>query len=209
MSLPDQIALCPSRADAVHLSANDHGARFVECDYIVALDKISDRVLPFGVPVVTRHLYGDYRILQAPVADSGIAAAWVARLMGCGPIWVAGMDLLGGYWHDATAESNRNLLELEDHLRRWRFLTSKHPADYRPVGGPLVKHGVSGTPDCFASRELLEREISGVVVEFTAPLPQPFQGRDFERGEVVELKPGEAQHFVKNNRARICRNATA
>jgi hypothetical protein len=205
-SLPAQLSRCPGRDSAVYLSANEHGAKLVGCDYIVALDKIADKIRPFGIPIVTRHLYGDYRILKAPMPDSGNAAAWIARLLGCRPIYIAGVDLFGGYWHDAAAQSNRNVLPLEDHLRRWRFLFAKYPADYRPLGGPLVQHAIAGVVDArIPSRDELESEIAGVVIEFTSALPSMLRGRSFEKGELAELLPGEAKHFTSNNRARLCR----
>lgn len=200
-SLPAQLDLCPGRASAIYFSANHHGASLVGCDYIVALDKIEPLVRPFGVPIVSRHMFGDYRILTSPAPNSGIAAAWLAALMGCGPIFIAGMDMGGAYFHDPAAKSGVGFTR-EQHLGQWRSMMEKHPADYRPVGGPLLEHfarwnvGPGPTP-----AYVFEAELEGRLVELVAD--HEFKGRRFKLGERVELKIAEALSFV--DRARVAK----
>jgi hypothetical protein len=204
-SLPSQLERCPGRSNAVYLSANHHGASLVGCDFIVALDKVEPLLRPYAVPIVARHMYGDYRILKSPAPNSGIAAAWVACLMGCSPIYIAGMDCGGAYFHDPAATSGVGFSR-EQHLAHWRSMMESHPADYRPIGGPLLEAfqswnvGSGPTPP-----EVFAAEFAGIVVELTAA--HDFKGRHFQRGERVELKPLEARSFVE--RARVARWVTA
>lgn len=210
-SLPADLERAPARGDAIYISANDHGARLAGADYIVAHDKIEERIRPFGVPLITRHMWGDYRILEAPVANTGVIAAWFARILGCAPIFIAGM----GCWnpdeptyHDRDEPNNAGyLLPMSDHVRRWQSMCLAFPAVYRPLGGPLAElmptwpfQRIPVTP-----RDVLERDVAGVWVEFERE--HVIKGRTFKPGEVVELRRIEAQRAQSAGAARPWKRA--
>lgn len=139
-------------AGAVLFSANDHGVRYFarqqqlqRCNYIVACDRIEARARrdvgeggtgePWGLPVISRLCFGDYRLLHMAAHSSGMMAAWAARIMGCAPIIVVGMDCYrGGTYADAPdAKSTGRNLSPEDHRKAWRRLCLSYPAMYRAV----------------------------------------------------------------------------
>lgn len=159
-------------AGAMVLAANDHGARFLareytapdagppKPDYIVCCDsRAEDHVRPWGVPIVANKFFGDFRLMHRPGNSSGIAAAWVARLMGCSPILLIGMDCyttpappFGAtpeevrasvranikaptYFDYMDRKSAGHLTSESVYLRRWRAMTLDFPAQYRVLGG--------------------------------------------------------------------------
>jgi hypothetical protein len=206
VSLPKEIGNCPGKDEAVYLSANQHGAMLIECDYIVAHDKIEEKIRPFGKPVVSRHMWADYRIMGSIVASTGVETAWVARLMGCAPIYIAGMDCFAGggtYFHDPSADNIGFSLAVEEHLRRWQTTLTKYPAEYCPIGGPLQERMASwrcireGTVD----REQLLQEVGGVFVRFAGEMPH--RGRTFSAGCRAELPYKEAMRLIELGHACV------
>lgn len=211
-SLRDQITRCPPRGEAIYLSANDHGARFTQCDYLVCHDKrdwqgnpMEETLRQFGAPIVSRHMFADYRIMGSIVPDTGIETAWVARLLGCAPIYICGIECYSGsgtYHHDPKAQSNGFKIPLTTHLGRWRETLRKYPGDYRPMGGPLKVHMPSwgvmrpGVP----SRERLIADVSGVTVFALAEFE--IRNRVFSPGRHYELPEREAGRVVKEGKAR-------
>lgn len=197
-SLPSQLGRCPSRGEAVYISANDHGARFVECDYIAALDNIEPKVRPLGKPLISRKLWADFRLITAPTRSTGILCAWLARLMGCAPIYICGMDCFdphaGTYFHDPHAVSGGFSLKKQKHVEKWLDMMRKHPAEYVPMGEPLASAidkscRVLGP----ARREAILTEIRGVLVTLKAPAPQ----KEFLwPAGVIELPKHEAARLV-------------
>lgn len=205
-SLPGELERCPGRGQALYISANDHGAKLVGCDYIVAHDKIEERLRPFGVPLVSRHLWADIRYVTFPAANSGVIAAWVAAMFGCAPIHIAGMDCWTGgtYWHDPNAKSAGHLLSRDVHLGRWRQLMTTAPAEYRPMGsvlGDAVRAWAVQTPAGPAPREACLASVAGVVVRFERDAT--LKTRRFRAGERVELTKHEAQKFVGARQASV------
>lgn len=203
-SLPESLATCPGRGNAVYLSANEHGALFTECDYIVAHDKIEPKIRPFGKPLISRHMWADFRIMGSIVASTGVETAWVARLMGCSPIYIVGMDCYGDggtYHHDPNATSYGYKLERGEHLRRWKTTLELYPGDYRAIGDPLQAsmrdwHCIfPGVVD----RQRLIDEAAGVMVRFkeTADI----NGRRFPAASEAELPYRQAVGVVKRGQA--------
>lgn len=151
-SAPEQIKLAP--AGAVTISVNQHGMLLHKCDYIVACDNKPGRryVSPkglldlreLGAPVISPRVeMADYRIFKIPINNSGCTAAWVAWVMGCSPICLAGMDLYLGkatYFHSPLAHSTGKFLPEGNHLNKWRLLQQALPSSVmlRPLGGPLA-----------------------------------------------------------------------
>lgn len=202
-SAPKSLAKAP--ADAIALSANDHGFLLRPCQYKVSLDKGASRDHSRGVPVISRHIWGHYRILESPAPNSGIAAAWVARIMGCTPIYVIGMDCYvgGTYFHDRHAKSSGKSINRQTHVARWRGFLQKFPADYRCIGGAI--DGLkSMSPDARPSAEQLDAALRGAFVEFLSTRDIVILGskRPFKKGERAELRPGEASKLVRERLAR-------
>lgn len=208
--------------DAVLLSVNDHGCRFMrhtlgltrQPDYIVACDRIEQRVRfdirkpgtgePWGVPLIGRWMFADYRMLFSVAPNSGVAAAWVARLMGCAPIILAGMDLYEGgtYFDDARGISTGRDIPPMEHRHRWYRLPAKYPAMYRMLGGDAVLASRFGVydpaeavrvspPDPYTLAVELQRH--RVKITARTVLTQ----REFEAGTVLDVMEREKKHLLK------------
>lgn len=195
-------------SDALCISVNAHGFKLRSCEYAVALDKIDKQLRPFGVPIVSRHLWADFRILETPAPNSGIAAAWVARLMGCGPIFLTGMDCYAGdtYFHNATAATPGKSEAAEVHLARWREFFRTFRGDYVALGGPLERmlaepHAPAPLQGPIA-RELLLSEVAGRFVEIRRAVELGFVRRPFFKGDTVELRLVEADRLELEHMAR-------
>lgn len=103
-SLSDDLAQI--NAD-VYISANEHGVKVRDCDYIVAMDtqhgsgKRMELVLReySEAPVISPCDYADYRAHSWPNAPrrmySGLVAAWVAYAMGAKVVFLCGFDAYG------------------------------------------------------------------------------------------------------------------
>lgn len=208
--------------DAVYLSANDHGLRFladhpdlgITANYVVACDKIEARCRtdvrsgkPWNVPFVCRRMFGDYRLCHKPAMLTGQVSAWLARLMGCSPIIVLGMDLYEGptYHDDPRAESSGRLASLKEHRWHWHELKAKHPAMYRAIGCHAHVREVLGVYDPaekvqapIAAEELRhgnpERrvQITETVEIFL---------RKFQPGTVMYVSVEEAEDLIKKRKA--------
>jgi hypothetical protein len=210
LSLPAQLEQCPPRGEAVYISANDHGARLTPCDYIVAHDKIEDRVRPFGLPLISRQLWADYRVLDWPAANSGIIAAWAARLMGCAPIYIVGMDCFAPgvqTYHDKDdPKSGGYAMPQSWHVSRWFKYFGGYHGPYRTFGTladvVLPQQRTAGP----IAREQIVSELRGVWVLLLQP--QPIKDFEYPAGP-IELPPREAQRMLKQNRARAYTPADA
>lgn len=217
-SLAKDIDRCP--IGALYLSANDHGAKLLaerfdrRCDFLVALDDIRDRLVPWRAPIVGRYFWADYRILKFRLRNglqnSAMAAAWLARLMGCAPIIIAGVDCYdgGAYWHAPKAESNGFTSTPKQHKASWREFVGLYPAMYRVFGGAL--HGVAverlydatESPAAPPPREELVHEVSGVYCSSSIER-LVIRRQVFTRDEVVELDRQEAESLAEKKSVRI------
>jgi len=136
------------------ISANGHGFkqdRF-KVDYIACMDHkhsetkefMQDLMSVHGVPIITRHWWGDYRIPTRPVnfrLNSGFTAVALAAMFGGNPVIATGLDCYTGgtYFHNKdvlTCQSSvawprftRQIIRLE------RMLAG---ANIRPMSGPLT-----------------------------------------------------------------------
>lgn len=211
-------------ADAVYLTANDHGARYFRrrglpqrCEYMVTADADERRwrrdILRGGdgsawnIPLVSRHMFGDYRLLYMPRPESGIAAAWLARLMGCCPIIVLGMDCYssGTYHDDAKAVSFGKNLAPADHCRYWLEFSRAWRGPYRAIG-------------CYPPlRALLGDYDPAEVIRYSVPAAQALRAdlqcircrvtrdtvimhRPFPAGVELDLRFREAQELERDRR---------
>lgn len=138
-SLPAQLSNCPS--DAIYISANQHGVMLRSADYVVALDDLEQVLRPFGLPIVGRRLWCDYRFPEwGNDADSGQAGMLLGSIVGGYPVILTGMDCFQGgtYFHDPEAHSSGNRATLEWHLDRWRKAATRVAAPVRSCGGPTA-----------------------------------------------------------------------
>lgn len=217
--------------DAIYLSVNDHGLRLLKdrpelnrrASYTVCADAIEERVRadvgfpdlpgpprdgkPWGVTVIARHPWGDFRLTNMPVPNSGMAAAWIARLMGCAPIILMGMDLWErGTYHDAPkARSSGKSAPAATHLERWCTLLATYPAQYRVLGcSPLLRekcaHYDPHEPRApVLDRDKLNRDLRSRFVRMK--VDSPVSHRPFKAGEVVELQAKEADTLLRLGKA--------
>lgn len=146
------------------ISANDHGfkQKQFKVDLIVNLDRthcmlrvdMAKILRPYGVPIINRYSWADYRIPEWTLAgNSGLAAVAVAAALGADPVIVTGIDMFAGgrrYFHDSgnvPERQNRRRVgreQREAHLRK-RMRSKSQPlaafckgANIRPMSGPLT-----------------------------------------------------------------------
>lgn len=211
--------------NAVHISVNDHGCRFMrhtlgidrQPDYIVACDRIERQVrfdvrppgtgAPWRVPLISRWMFADYRMLFSVAPNSGVAAAWAARLMGCAPIILAGMDLYVGptYFDAPTAISSGRNVPPAEHRQRW-YRLSKYPGMYRTLGGDDVLASHFGVYDPAEPVRLppppvsqLAFELQRYRVRLTADAL--ITQRPFSDGAVLDIAQREHDHLVRQRKA--------
>lgn len=228
LSIAHTIGQAP--ADAIYISVNDHGCRYFanveqrgrRCDYIVAGDNIERRVRfdvrpvtpngppasgrHWGVPLIARRMFGDYRLLFLPAANSGATAAWCARAMGCAPIILTGIDMYqdGTYFDDPKAHSTAYNQSTEDRRARWLKMHARFPGMYRMLGGDRELQRVFGEyhPDepreAAPPRSQLIAELARVRVRLT--VSTEIGQRDFAAGQVLDLEEKEVLQLVKLRR---------
>lgn len=120
----------------IRISANDHGFKWGQCDYIVAMDDIPDRVRKFGVPVIGRHpSTADYLMSPVPgVTWSGANAVQAAAIMGASQVVLAGMTL----YQTTPGEPQAGTPPFAEHVRCWEVIRTTVGVGIRALGGPLV-----------------------------------------------------------------------
>jgi hypothetical protein len=219
----------PNPAACIYISANDHGARALRARarsgevlaYVVCLDKIEDRCrreqrkdgrwgAPWNVPLISPHMFGDYRVLGNRFMLTGITSAWLARLMGCDPIYLAGMDNYVGptYFDNPTAHSTGRYSQPREHLQKWAAMFRHYPANYIAGGQELRKYlpGMDHVaPPSPVPADRLQSEILGRLVEVVQG--GEITGRHFPPGVTIELKPAEAEKMSKAGIVRLARPA--
>jgi hypothetical protein len=219
---PANIRQAPS--DALYISANDHGLRFLadhpklelRASYVVAVDKIPERLRydqrygrerPWNVPMITRKCYGDFRVLHMPAPLTGLVSAWLARLMGCSPIIVIGIDLYSGatYHDQPKAASNGKTISTKEHRQQWRQLSIEHPAMYRALGCHEYVREVLGTYDPAEPVEppLSAAELARGNPEVRVRIIQPAEIylRKFSPGTVIDVGVKEAACLINERKA--------
>jgi hypothetical protein len=209
-SLPEQLAQLP--ADAVCISANQHGALLHPCRYIVALDDIEDRLRPHGLPIISPRRWADYRVQDFGTwkGNSGLLGLYVAWVLGGHPIIAAGMDCYTGgtYFHDAEAPSSSRDKQPQFFQERARGIPLPASAAVRIVGdGPLTAVWPRYRPDeQFPAyrpppRLRVMRALLPVPVRW---IRQQYFGRSlYYCGESVELSPFEAARLVADNSVEV------
>lgn len=213
-SLPAHLEQAPR--DALYIAANGHLLKLRSADYIVCVDPLEKQLRPLGVPLVSPRIWADIRVFAEPVASAGVSAAWVAWLLGCSPIVLAGMDCYTAapgekretYFHSPRAVSTGLGQTLADHLHKWAKLFEIAPgARVSTLGGPTTARfatypsvtTIPGPPDIEPKRVLA----GGVLVEFLRD--HDLRGISFKKGERFEVHREEARTMTIE---RIVRRAT-
>ncbi len=140
------------------ISANEHGMhqdRF-KVDLITNVDKIHcglrvpmEQILrPFGVPIVNKHSWADYRLPDWTMSgNTGMQAIALAALLGANPVIVTGIDMTGPvYFHDKGAKPRKDdNVKRRGAARRRQRETIKPLVKFcvgariRPMSGPLTE----------------------------------------------------------------------
>ena len=211
-SLPGTMDLVPR--DAVKISANAHGAKFCPVDYIVTVDRHAPGIGNFAgsVPIIGPHAWADFRMAEQAHPNSGIMSAWALAMMGCAPVFLAGMDLYrdGTYYHDPAAHSTGTHLKLQTHLNRWATLAStcieNGSVPFRVFGGPLV--GLFKLYDIDevvrpVSLTLARKLATGIAIVFERHWKNEQREEDYAPGDRIEVDQRTAERFVRTQYARI------
>lgn len=200
--------------DAIYFSVNGHGLRYFKqhpadprrCTYVVACDKTGREYKSQGLPVISRHMFADYRMLTMPAPSSGMSAAWVARIMGCAPIIILGMDCYDGgtYFDDQKAASTGHLIQPTDHLLRWHKMMNAFPAMYRAIGCNDALRKRVGEYDPAEPIEKLAPE-EKLVVELQRVRCRLTQDavicmRPFKAGETLDLMQREFDQLIQQKK---------
>lgn len=140
------------------ISANEHGFkqdRF-KVDLITNVDKQHcllkepmEKILrPYGVPIVNRHTWADYRLPDWTLAgNTGQQAVALAALLGASQVIVTGLDMWQGgrvYFHDRGAKAPKHKAPKASMRRRTKerirplvaFCSGAH---VRPMSGPMTQ----------------------------------------------------------------------
>jgi hypothetical protein len=213
LSLPDELARAELPADAVYISAKEHGVMARgSADYVVAVDDAEREQRSFanGAPIVSGHPWADYVMhISVPESNSGRMAAWFAWVIGCNPIVIVGADCYqaGSYWHDRNAQTTGRLYTVEHQLQRWARLKELCPgAKFRVTRGPLLRVFNLYLPQerivsPLHPREKVRAACAGEVVELLQ------RHREFVPG-LVELHRNEAANLVREHVAKPVRAAS-
>lgn len=228
ISMP--VGLDQAPADALYISINDHGVRRFKREpkryagrvisYVVACDDIEKRARfdvgkggdgsPWNIPVISRHMWADWRVLFMAGPSSGKVGAWFARLLGCSPIILTGIDLyIGGTYHDdPKAESTGKLLTDLQHLQNWNKMVKQFPAMYRTIGchpkltKALGRYDPAEPVQACASAEIIESGMGGRWATLTRDCE--VSGRPFKAG-AYEFQVAEVENIARNKRGKAGR----
>lgn len=209
-SLPESLARLP--AGTVCLSANQHGAMIHPCEYIVASDTIEDQLRPLGVPIIAPHRWADYRMSEHPqMPFTGMAATWVAWMLGARVILLAGMDCYVNkqqtYFHGHDTIGRER--PMTGQMNGWSKVLSCVPRPIRAMGGPLtLLFGAYDPSEEFppyvpTERHVLLKECAGLKVEILKDHGRERGNHCFKQGQILELPRNEAQRLLALRVARL------
>lgn len=207
--------------DFVLFSANQHGCVLRDqgmvprVDYVLAVDNIETKKLDragntlrsYGVPIVSIRMWADIRMFSKPVATSGMCAAYVAWVMGCSPIVLAGMDCYDGgtYWWDERAESTGHRMQVKAHVKRWQQLLEKADGMFRTMGGPtervFPRYDPTEPPAPRGDYNRIFAQMSGTPVRFLRD--ELFGQIRYRRNTIAEMSKSEARKLVRQGKAEF------
>ncbi len=140
------------------ISANEHGfaQKYFAIDLVTNVDKRHclrkepmEKILrPFGVPIVNRHSWADYRLPDWTMAgNTGMQAIALAAVLGASQVIVTGIDMWQGgrrYFHDAGEKAPKHKAPKSAMRRRDKERINPIRAfcsgsNIRPMSGPLTQ----------------------------------------------------------------------
>lgn len=177
------------------ISANEHGFKQdkFKVDLVTNVDKMHclhkipmEKILrPYGVPIVNRHSWADYRLPDWHFSgNTGMTAIALAALLGANPVIVTGIDMWYGgriYFHDKGAKPTkdkrvRESVRRRDKMRVKPLVQFCVGARVQPMSGVLLEWFNPYEPgkSVKASRPVgyrlrLEEETTEVLCEVTRP----------------------------------------
>ncbi len=177
------------------ISANEHAFKqqYFHVDLVTNVDKRHcllkepmEKILrPYGVPIVNRHTWADYRLPDWTMAgNTGMQAIALAALLGASQVIVTGIDMWQGgrvYFYDRGAKAPKPKAPKSAMKRRSKEKVAplKHfcaGAHIRPMSGPLTQWFKQYDPAevlkparPIAYRLRLEQETKEVLCEVTHP----------------------------------------
>lgn len=199
-------------ADAVLISANAHGCRLADhgfCrrpDYIVCVDNIEAQLRPWGVPIIARREWADVVMFQKPVHGSGRVAAFVAWVLGCSPIILAGMDVYTGgvYYDDPDAFSPDSSIGMHTQIERWaqfNRLGINHRIRVLP-GSPLAGVFPAYQPGEVPPLDPIEMVIAHTAGKRVRLLKsRTWRGEVLPAGTEIEMPPRPTSQWFKEGAA--------
>lgn len=216
-SVTDDLASLPSSfKPSCVISANAHGFKqgYFKIDYIVCMDHLHSEtkesmeklMRPYGVPIITRHWWGDYRIPNRPIylrLNSGFAAIAIGVLMGGNPVVVTGLDCYRGdtYFHNVRAKTCQSGVAWSRFSRQIdRLQKLAASANIRPMRGPLADVFPRYDPD-----EVFEAPFVTAMRktrEYEAHTAAAFHWAlaDLPAGARFPVSEKEARHMIHNNK---------
>lgn len=219
-SAPAQLAQL-SLDNPIVISANAHAFKLgLRADYIMCKDhqhtETKQRMEPvlrgYGVPIVTRNHWGDYRTPHWPAqGNSGAMAIGLAALFGASLIVPIGMDGYqdGTYFHDLTA-TNVSAGKPSGHWKSRfdRLRTRLDGAVIRPVDGlmtqvfrPYSRYAAIPSPRIPAAFDIY-RDMKTYRVQALPNCREMFDPRvEIPEGFTFPVSAEEARRFVNARRA--------
>lgn len=198
------------QANAIWISANDHGCLQQRCDYIVACEDLGERLTKWHIPLISQHPWADYRVFDVPLPNSAALGGFAAWAMGCAPIVFIGVECFQGktYLHEPNAESSGKSLSVAEHLKRWSKLPVLAPnGQFRAVSGPLLSIFQCFDPleaitsDFVAPTETVRKICTGIPMSFLEGTQ--IHERTYQRGEICEVSALEERKLARENRAKL------
>jgi hypothetical protein len=212
----------------VWISANQHGAMLRPVDYIYAADvhhqvmKLEGKRMPmahllhpFGVPVISKRWWADYRIPadQFPITgNSGLQAIGAAVLLGANPVIVAGIEMYRTghtYYHAPSAVSSGNRRDDSEVARVIAELVEAVKGqNVRRIGCPLLPFPEYDPAEVFDTQPPLPAWASAILTAQQHPFRVRWSfmraGEEFKGGEIVMLTDKEAAEARMAKRLSPC-----
>lgn len=200
-SLVEDIKSAP--ANAIYISANEHGSKLRHCDYIVCCDNVELKLRPFKTPIISHRAFADYRLFNKPATNSGAIGVWAAWALGCSPIVIGGVAhyMNGTYWHNQKAFSSGLNAKPEYHRAQWRKLLADMPNQIiRVVSGPLNDLVKPYLPDesidYHFDLDEVRKKASGIFVRFLREPTGVSRARGrYHIGDIAEVSPSEYKEY--------------
>ena len=185
----------------VFISANEHGVKVHECQYIVAMDEVhsgNGRSMlnhireHSGVPIISRQPWANYQLQTWPDAPrgsvlSGMVAVWCAWAMGAKAVIVIGMN---GYDGKTGAMRDAGLIAAEVSIPV-RSIDGGALAGVFPEYDPKEKWG-----HYKESPKIAELMKSTGEIEVEVIKPTGIRGREMQKGERIKVMRHEVARLL-------------